>query len=98
MSEARAQALDHALTTLDVTDRLLLVRREVDGPLILTTSFGLEDQVLTHVIAETRLDVELATLDTGRLFPQTYGSGRKRKSAMAFGSIRSHPIIGSLRN
>ena len=38
-----------------------------------TTSFGLEDQVLTHQLCrESDADVEIATLDTGRLFPQTY--------------------------
>ena len=41
------------------------------GPAVFTTSFGLEDQVLTHVIATSSLPIELATLDTGRLFPET---------------------------
>ena len=44
----------------------------IPGRLVLTTSFGLEDQVLTHAIAESGEAVELATLDTGRLFPETY--------------------------
>lgn len=37
-----------------------------------TTSFGLEDQVILHLIAEHAIDVEVATLDTGRLFRETY--------------------------
>lgn len=40
--------------------------------LVFTTSFGLEDQALTHLIAEQKLDVDFVTLDTGRLFPETY--------------------------
>src|SRR6185437_6156118 len=34
--------------------------------------FGLEDQVILHWIAENGSDIELVTLDTGRLFPETY--------------------------
>ncbi len=37
-----------------------------------TTSFGLEDQVILHLIAEHAIDIEIATLDTGRLFRESY--------------------------
>ena len=36
------------------------------------TSFGLEDQVLLHLLAEQDLDIDVVTLDTGRLFAETY--------------------------
>ena len=36
------------------------------------TSFGKEDQIITHWIAELELPIESFTLDTGRLFNQTY--------------------------
>jgi phosphoadenosine phosphosulfate reductase len=52
--------------------RLASLRAAVPGRIVFTTSFGLEDQALTHVIAAAGLDIELATLDTGRLFPETY--------------------------
>jgi phosphoadenosine phosphosulfate reductase len=39
---------------------------------LLTTSFGIEDQVITHFVFENNLPVEIITLDTGRLFPETY--------------------------
>ncbi|NBB83552.1 MAG: phosphoadenylyl-sulfate reductase [Alphaproteobacteria bacterium] len=39
---------------------------------VFTTSFGLEDQVITHAIAETGAAVRLATIDTGRLFGETH--------------------------
>lgn len=39
---------------------------------IFTTSFGMEDQVITHKIFTEDLPVKVVTLDTGRLFPQTY--------------------------
>jgi len=39
---------------------------------VFTTSFGLEDQVILHMLVDSDIDVELVTLDTGRLFPETY--------------------------
>lgn len=53
-------------------ERLKLVRDRIAGRIVFTTSFGLEDQVLTHLIFSSDLDIEVATLDTGRLFPETY--------------------------
>lgn len=67
-----ATDLDRALRTLGPPGRLARFRQAVTGRIVLTTSFGLEDQVLTHWIAEAGLDVDLVTLDTGRLFPETY--------------------------
>ncbi len=39
---------------------------------IFSTSFGYEDQVLTHIITKHNLPIEIFTLDTGRLFQETY--------------------------
>ncbi|MBS1680427.1 MAG: phosphoadenylyl-sulfate reductase [Bacteroidetes bacterium] len=38
----------------------------------LSTSFGVEDQLITDMIARLSLDIEIFTLDTGRLFQETY--------------------------
>jgi phosphoadenosine phosphosulfate reductase len=40
--------------------------------LVLSTSLGLEDQVLTEMVLRQRKNTEVFTLDTGRLFPETY--------------------------
>jgi len=42
------------------------------GKVIFTTSFGIEDQVITDVIFRNNIPVDVITLDTGRLFPETY--------------------------
>ena len=60
------------LEPLDLDHRLELVRGLAPGRIVFTTSFGLEDQLITHAIFTRGLDIEVATLDTGRLFPQTY--------------------------
>jgi phosphoadenosine phosphosulfate reductase len=42
------------------------------GHIVFSSSLGWEDQVISHVIYENHLPVEIFTLDTGRLFPETY--------------------------
>lgn len=39
---------------------------------VFTTSFSPEDQLITYAILESKLPITIATLDTGRLFPETY--------------------------
>ena len=53
-------------------ERLASLRAAVPGRILFTTSFGLEDQAIAHLIFTGKLDIEVATLDTGRLFPETY--------------------------
>lgn len=70
--QMRASELTAALAPLPLDQRLLRMRREVHGVLVFTTSFGLEDQAILHGLRQHQVDVEIVTLDTGRLFPQTH--------------------------
>ena len=40
--------------------------------IILASSLGLEDQVLTHMILKSSPKARILSLDTGRLFQETY--------------------------
>lgn len=60
------------LADLGPIERVRQLRMAVPGEIVFTTSFGLEDQVLTHLVAESGAVITFATLDTGRLFPETY--------------------------
>lgn len=42
------------------------------GKVVFSTSFSFEDQVITHLILSNNLPIKIFTLDTGRLFPETY--------------------------
>jgi len=42
------------------------------GKIALSTSLGLEDQVLTQMVADVDPSTRVFTLDTGRLFPEAY--------------------------
>lgn len=60
------------LKNLTLPQRLAAMVKLVDGPLVFTTSFGIEDQLIAHHILSQNLPIKLVTLDTGRMFPQTY--------------------------
>lgn len=70
--EQRAQALNEAFGAADVVARLTGAAAAAHGRLVFTTSFGLEDQALTHFIIDAGLPVEIVTLDTDRLFPEVH--------------------------
>lgn len=57
---------------LALTQRLAAIRTAITGRVVFTTSFGLEDQAIAHTIFTSGLAIEVVTLDTGRLFPETY--------------------------
>jgi phosphoadenosine phosphosulfate reductase len=72
MKPSLVEALAPRLAPLDLDHRLLLVRELIPGRIVFTTSFGIEDQLIAHSIFTQGLDIDVATIDTGRLFPETY--------------------------
>jgi sulfate adenylyltransferase large subunit/phosphoadenylyl-sulfate reductase (thioredoxin) len=69
--QTTATALAQALAQRSPAERIAQLRRAVAGKIVFTTSFGLEDQAILHLLAEHD-DIDVITLDTGRLFPETY--------------------------
>lgn len=67
-----AETLAAAFAGLTPLERIKALRREVPGRIVFTTSLGLEDQVITHLIAASGADIEIVTLDTGRMFAESY--------------------------
>lgn len=45
---------------------------EYKDQIVFSTSFGQEDQVITDLIAKNEWQIQIFTLDTGRLFQETY--------------------------
>jgi phosphoadenosine phosphosulfate reductase len=69
---ALAERLNRSFATLGPAERLRALRRELPGRLVFTTGFGLEGQIIFHLISTNNLDSGTVTLDTGRLFPESY--------------------------
>lgn len=55
-------------------DTLAWLAEKFKGQAVFSTSFGLEDQVITHLIFSHQLPVRVFTLDTGRNFQETYST------------------------
>jgi phosphoadenosine phosphosulfate reductase len=70
--KAQAEVLSRGMAGLTPAERLAFVRRELPGRVALTLGFGIEGQLLFHWICTQNLDIDVVTLDTGRLFPETY--------------------------
>jgi phosphoadenosine phosphosulfate reductase len=71
-SNIKLKELNAQLTGMSVEEQLEKLSNIFAEKIIFTTSFGIEDQVITHKIFSSDLPVKVATLDTGRLFPETY--------------------------
>ena len=65
-------AVSDASRDRSLMKRLARIRAVVQGRIVFTTSFGIEDQAIGHAIFAQGLEIEVVTLDTGRLFPETY--------------------------
>jgi len=68
----KLKELNDQLAGKTIENRLEILASEFKGKIIFTTSFGIEDQVITYKIFTNNLDIKVVTLDTGRLFPETY--------------------------
>ena len=67
--------IDHLRTSLkglDATQIIQYITDNYGNRAVFSTSFGIEDQVLTHLIAQAGGKIPVFTLETGRLFPETY--------------------------
>lgn len=70
-SKREAEGLDGRLATIgSLADRIAEIRRSVEGRIAFSTSLGVDDQAILHAIAESGADIDIFTLDTGRLFPE----------------------------
>jgi phosphoadenosine phosphosulfate reductase len=72
ISATVAAGLTDEFGSLDLFQRLAAIRSRITGRIVFTTSFGLEDQAIAHAILSQALAIDVATLDTGRLFPETH--------------------------
>ncbi len=55
-----------------LADGLKLISEWFPGKVVFSSSLGQEDQVLTDVIFKNNLPIRIFTIDTGRLFNETY--------------------------
>ena len=64
--------LSRKIDVLDPVEGMALLGDLFPDKVVFSTSLGQEDQVITEMIATHNLGVNIFTLDTGRLFYETY--------------------------
>lgn len=62
----------HLIEGKDALAQLQIIAEFFPEGTVFSTSLGLEDQVITHLIFAHNIPIEVFTLDTGRMFPETY--------------------------
>lgn len=72
MQIERIKQLNAKAANLDAIGIIKLVFDEFPSKVTFATSLGEEDQVITDMIAKAAPGIEIFTLDTGRLFAETY--------------------------
>lgn len=77
--EQLAAELQAQLAPLPWTERLKKLSQLTGQAQAFSTSFSLEDQAITHAIAEHMLPIRIFTIDTGRLFAETYETFQKTR-------------------
>ncbi len=72
MSKELVAALVEHSKNLSLEETFVYLTAEYKDKVVFSTSFGQEDQVITAMIANSGAGVQIFTLDTGRLFQETY--------------------------
>lgn len=70
--QAHLTDLTHQSDRLSIHEFIKLLTEQFPGQVTFSTSFSYEDQVIAHEILNHKLPVNVFTLDTGRLFAETY--------------------------
>ena len=72
MSEDVVKILTEKTKDFSIEETLVFLANEYKDEVVFSTSFGQEDQVITDLIEKSGAAVKIFTLDTGRLFQETY--------------------------
>ena len=64
--------LNRELKDRNLVERLRYLADNYLDKIVFSTSFGWEDQVISHLIFSNDIPIKVFTLDTGRLFNETY--------------------------
>lgn len=72
MQKERIRDLNQQLKEAEPQEVIRYFQSEFGKKMVFATSMGAEDQVLIHMISEIDPSIPVFTLDTGRIFPETY--------------------------
>lgn len=67
-----AEQLNSEMKEKQMVEVLQNIASKFEGKIVFTSSFGIEDQVITDYIFKNDIPIKIITLDTGRLFEETH--------------------------
>ena len=68
----KIEELSNILPQLPIEEALALLVEKFPKKVVFSTSFGMEDQIITDYIFKNNLPIDIFTIDTGRMFYETY--------------------------
>lgn len=74
MHQEQITELFTQLEQLEPENALRIIAANYGSNAVFSTSFSEEDQIICHIIFSNNLPIEVFTLDTGRLFAETYST------------------------
>lgn len=92
------QELNNDFINLNPEEVLYHFIEKYKNKIAFSTSLGIEDQVVTHIIAGINKDTRLITLDTGRLFQETYDLIEKTNARYKIGIEVFYPNTADVEN
>jgi len=72
MKKEEIKALNQSLSGKSAYEVLNYFLTDYKGKIAFSTSLGAEDQAIIHMISQINKNTQVFTLDTGRIFPETY--------------------------
>jgi phosphoadenosine phosphosulfate reductase len=90
--------LKKLITSTNISENLKRIAYAYPGKAVFTTSFSVEDQIITHFIFSDSLNIEVVTLDTGRLFPETYSTWSKTIERYSKKIIPFFPVTKAIQD
>ncbi len=71
------ESLSKQLRGLSNVEALRILAEQFPGEVVFSTSLGYEDQIITDLILANNIPIKIFTLDTGRMFSETYSVWKK---------------------
>ena len=89
--------LIHQISGLSIAAALKFLSAQFPGKTVFSTSFSYEDQLISHEILSNFIPIDIFTLDTGRLFPETYSVWSSTNDRYKTNVRAYYPQAGSLQ-
>lgn len=94
----KVATLLHQINGLSIGESLKIISTEYPAAVTFSSSFSYEDQVITHEILHNHLPVKIFTLDTGRMFAETYSTWNSTNEKYNTKIMAYYPNQDSLQN